>query len=341
MRFQMWRKALQVIPSVSTEEWEELDVLARWLIASRAAVLVMTLISGILAGLFALREGVFRPVLWLLLTAGLVLAHATNNLVNDLIDYWRGVDQGEYHRALYGTHPLAHGLMSQSQLLAYAGWTGAIAIVLGLALIALNAWDPFIWLLLGLGAFFVLFYTWPLKLVALGELAVLVVWGPLMIGGGYYVLARNWSWWVVLASCPYALNVTTVILGKHIDKLEVDRQKGIHTLPVIAGERRARLAILAMMLASYALTLVLIATRFFTPAMLAVFLAIPALRRVFPALLQPRPEVRPEWFPEGQGGWPLYFAPLGFVNNRSFGFWYILGLVADTALRLLLPSFWR
>jgi 1,4-dihydroxy-2-naphthoate octaprenyltransferase len=341
MRFQIWLKALKVIPSVSKEEWEGLDVFARWLIASRAAVLVMTLISGILAGIFALREGVFKPIQWLLLTAGLVLAHATNNLVNDFIDYWRGVDEGEYHRTLYGTHPVAHGLMSKGQLLAYAGLTGVLAIAFGLVLIALNAWDPFIWLLLGSGAFFVLFYTWPLKRVALGELAVLVVWGPLMIGGGHYVLTQHWSWWVVLASSPYALNVTTVILGKHIDKLDVDRQKGIRTLPVMAGERPARLAILAMMLASYAITLVLIATRFFTPAMLAVLLAIPALRRVFPPLLRPRPEVRPEWFPAGQGGWPLYFAPLSFVNNRSFGFWYILGLLTDTALRLLLPSFWR
>jgi 1,4-dihydroxy-2-naphthoate octaprenyltransferase len=36
-------------------------------------------------------------------------------------------------------------------------------------------------------AFFVLFYTWPLKYIGLGEIAVLIVWGPLMIGGGYFV----------------------------------------------------------------------------------------------------------------------------------------------------------
>jgi 1,4-dihydroxy-2-naphthoate octaprenyltransferase len=145
----------------------------------------------------------------------------------------------------------------------------------------------------------------------------------------------------VLAGAPYALNVTTVIFGKHIDKLEVDRKKRIHTLPVLIGERPARLAIVGMMLLSYAVVLGLIASRYFTPVMAAVLLAIPALRRVFPALLKPRPKDRPEWFPEGQGGWPLHFAPLAFVNNRAFEFWYILGLIADTVLRLLLPSFWR
>jgi 1,4-dihydroxy-2-naphthoate octaprenyltransferase len=340
-RAQLWLKALRIIPSVTKEEWNKLDFLARWLIASRAAVLVMTFISGVLAGLFALREGVFKPGSWLLLIGGLVLAHATNNLFNDFMDFSRGVDQDNYFRTLYGPHPLAHGLLSKRQLLTYAGLTGAVAAVMGIGLIAVNAWDPFIWLLLGLGVFFVLFYTWPLKYLALGELAVLVVWGPLMIAGGHYVLTHHWSWWVALASAPYALNVTTVIFGKHIDKIEVDRGKGIHTLPVLIGERPARLTIIASILLSYAIVLGLIAARFFTPVLLLVLLAIPSLRRVFPSLLKPRPKTRPESFPEGQGGWPLYFAPLAFVNNRSFGFWFILGLIADTALRLLLPSFWR
>ena len=340
-RAQIWLKALRIIPAVSKDEWDRLDILARWLIASRAAVLVMTLFSGVLAGLFALREGVFRPGSWLLLIGGLVLAHATNNLFNDFTDYARGVDQDNYFRPLYGPHPLAHGLMSKRQLLAYAGLTGAAAIALGVALIALNAWDPFIWLLLGLGAFFVLFYTWPLKYLALGELAVLVVWGPLMIAGGHYVLTHHWSWWVALASAPYALNVTTVIFGKHIDKIEVDRRQRIRTLPVLIGERPARMTLVALILLAYVIVLGLIAVRFFTPVLLLVFLAIPALRRVFPSLLKPRPQTRPEGFPEGQGGWPLYFAPLAFVNTRSFGFWFIVGLIADTALRLLLPSFWR
>src|SRR2546430_10339218 len=32
------------------------------------------------------------------------------------------------------------------------------------------------------GAVFVLFYTYPLKYIGLGEVAVILVWGPLMIG---------------------------------------------------------------------------------------------------------------------------------------------------------------
>lgn len=172
-------------------------------------------------------------------------------------------------------------------------------------------------------------------------MAVFLVWGPLMIGGGYYVLAHQWNWNVVWASLPYVLGVTTVIFGKHIDKIDVDKTKNIHTLPVVIGEKASRYTVLAMMVLPYLLVFALIATRFFTPVMLVVLLALPKLREIYPSLFKPKPQTRPEDFPDGQGGWPLYFAPLAFWNNRAFGSLFMLGLLADVALRIWLPAFWH
>jgi hypothetical protein len=75
--------------------------------------------------------------------------------------------------------------------------------------------------------------------------------------------------------------------------------------------------------------------------MLIVVFALPSLKNILPFLLKPRPETRPEGFPDGQGGWPLYFAPLGFANNRSFGGLFMLGLLLDVAIRLIFPTFWN
>ena len=343
VNFAMWQKALNVIPEVSREEWDQLDVVSRWLISTRAAVLVMTFLSAALAGIFALRDGAFHFLPWLALTFGLIMAHASNNIFNDFTDYVRGVDKDNYFRTVYGAQPIASGLMTRRQHLTYFAVTGLLALLAGIYLIAINGWDPFIWVLLGIGAFFVLFYTWPLKYVAMGETAVLLVWGPLMIGGGYYVLAHQWDWNVVIASLPYVLGVTTVIFGKHIDKLKIDREKRIFTVPVLVGERVARYAVLTMMVLPYFITTYLIAVRFFTPAMLIVALAIPTFLKTYPALLKPKPDSRPEGFPDGQGGWPLYFAPLAFVNNRAYGIWFLLGLILDVVLRLLpaTTQFWR
>lgn len=341
VNFAMWRKALNVIPEVSKQEWDELDLVSRWLISTRAAVLIMTFLSAALAGIFAIRDGAFHLGPWLALTFGLIMAHAGNNIFNDYTDYVRGVDKDNYFRTMYGPQPVERGLLTKRQHLTYFAVTGLLALAAGIYLVAINGWDRNIWVLLGLGAFFVLFYTWPLKYIALGEIAVLLVWGPLMIGGGYYVLAHRWDWGVTLASLPYVLGVTTVIFGKHIDKFKVDREKKIFTLPVLIGEKAARYSVLAMMVASYAITAYLIAVKFFTPVLLLVLLAIPTFRQVYPAFLKPKPETRPENFPDGQGGWPLYFAPMAFWNNRSFGSLFMLGLLVDVLLRVFLPAFWR
>lgn len=342
MNWSMWKKALTIIPEVSPEEWARLDLISRWLIATRSAVLVMTLLSALLAGLLALHDGFpVNPLTWFILALGLVLAHATNNIFNDFVDYVRGVDRDNYFRTLYGPQPVARGLLSRRQHLLYFAVTGLLALACGLFIVLTHHNDPIIWLLIGLGALFVLFYTWPMKGWALGEMAVLIVWGPLMIGGGNYVLTGVWNWKAVLAGLPYALGVTTVLFGKHIDKYALDRARKIHTLPVVIGEKAARYVTLALMVVPYFLVVFLIAVRYFTPVMLLVFLAVPSFLRLYPPFLKPKPESRPEGFPEGQGGWPLYFAPHAFVNNRAFGLWFVLGLVADILLRRLIgPGFW-
>src|SRR4030065_531940 len=209
MNFAMWRKALNVIPEVSKAEWDQLDVISKWLISTRAAVLIMTFISAALAGLFAWRDNSFSFLPWIALTLGLILAHASNNIFNDFTDFVRGVDKDNYYRNIYGAQPIASGLMTRRQHLTYFAVTALIALVLGIYLLWNDGFSMTGWVLLGLGVFFLLFYTWPLKGLALGELAVLIVWGPLMIGGGYYMLTGNWEWNVILASVPYVLGVPT------------------------------------------------------------------------------------------------------------------------------------
>ncbi len=326
----MWLKALRIIPHVSKEEWQKLDIISRWLIATRAAVLIMTFLSAAFAGIFAWRAGAFDWGRWLLLAFGLVLAHATNNLLNDYTDYTRGVDQDNYYRAQYGPQPLVHGLLTKRQLLTYAAVTGLAALPCGIPLVLLSGWWTL--LLLGLGIFFVLFYTWPLKYIALGEITVLLVWGPLMIGGGYYAITGSWDWSVVIASLPYALGVTGVIFGKHIDKYEADKERKIYTLPVVIGEKPARVILLGMLVLQYLFTIYLILSGFFTWVMAAVLLAVPSFRRIWPMFKAPKPAEKPADFPDV---WPNYFVAAAFLHNRSFGIWFLLALIVDSILKLI------
>jgi 1,4-dihydroxy-2-naphthoate octaprenyltransferase len=82
----MWLKALRVIPRISKDEWDRLDIIARWLISTRAVVLIMTFLSAAIAGILAFQQGMFDLGRWALLTVGLIFAHAANNLLNDFTD---------------------------------------------------------------------------------------------------------------------------------------------------------------------------------------------------------------------------------------------------------------
>lgn len=329
MNVKMWIKALQIIPRISKEEWIKLDLVSKWLILTRGVVLIMTFLSAAIAGILAFRDGAFNLGLWALVAFGLVMAHATNNIFNDFTDYTKGVDQDNYYRAQYGPQPLVHGLMTKKQLLTYDAVNGLIALTCGLVLgLYRGGWT---WLFLGLGIFFVLFYTWPLKYIALGELSVLLVWGPLMIGGGYYAITGMLSWNVVIASLPYALGVTTVIFGKHIDKCEADRERHIHTLPVLIGEKAGRVAVVTMFVWQYLAVVYLMVIGFFTPVMLAVFLAVPTFLKILPMFRQPKPLEKPANFPDV---WPNYFVAAAFIHNRAFGVWFLLGLLVDAALKV-------
>ncbi len=336
MNIAMWRKALQIIPRISKEEWDELDLVSRWLIATRAAVMVMTIFSAMLAGIFAFRAGAFNFWRWLLVTIGLYLAHGTNNFLNDYTDFMKGVDEDNYYRAQYGPQPLVHGLMTKKELLTYAGITGAIAAACGITLVITRGeWS---WLLMVLGAVFVLFYTYPLKYIALGEITVFLVWGPLMIAGGYYVITGlPWDWQIVLASLPYAVVVTSVLFGKHIDKLQQDKELKIHTLPVVLGETNARWIMTGLLGFAYLMVIYLIWIRFFTPAMLLILIAVPTLAEIWPILSNPKPNEKPEDFPDV---WPNYYVAAAFHHTRRFGGLLLLAVIADTAVQLIWPAFW-
>jgi 1,4-dihydroxy-2-naphthoate octaprenyltransferase len=230
-----WAEALR---GCNVAEVHTADFLSRWLVISRACVLSMTASSALIGVLLAAEKAGVSGVSWLaaaLCTAGLLAAHLSNNLLNDWTDTRRGVDTEDYPRAKYSTHPLLGGLTTPRRLLgaslALLGFAAATLVVL----ILLRGWPVALFAAGGLGLS--LAYTGFLKRYGLGELAALVAWGPLMIGGTAYACSGRLDPAFIAASLPYGLAVASVLVGKHIDKLEADRKAGVRSVPVLLGER--------------------------------------------------------------------------------------------------------
>ncbi|MEN8241568.1 MAG: prenyltransferase [Chloroflexota bacterium] len=334
-----WLKALSIIPKISKEEWDSLDVIAKWLIMTRSAVTTVTVFSSIVAGLLAWRDGTFLWGLWLVATLGLFIAHGTNNILNDYTDYKRGIDTDNYFRAMYGPHPLVHKFHDAKTQMRYFFVSGFLAVLAGLYVYYRTGWDSNILILSAVGAFILLFYTYPMKHFALGEISIFFIWGPVMIGGVYYVLTQQFNWDVILASLPIGLSVMAINLGKHIDKLDEDKAIGVHTLPVVTGEKLARyLNILSLALTYLVIIHLVFISMYFTPVMLLVLLAGKELLTSLKVLSKPKPAEAPPEYPEG--AWPVWFAGFSFLHNRRFISLFMLALIIDTLLRIYLPSFW-
>ena len=316
------------------------DAVSKWLVITRAAVFSMTATSGLIGGLLAIGAARLTgevSVNWgLLLLAifGLVVAHAANNMINDYFDLEGGVDTDDYVRALYAPHPILSGWVTKRQLAAAILLVNAID--LGIMLILTAARGPLVIAFALAGLFISVFYVAPpirLKHIGLGEPGVFLVWGPLMVVGTFFVATGAILGWVWVASLPYAILVTTVLFGKHIDKIEADTRKGVRTLPVILGERRARLVARVLMIAFYPIVLGAVVLGWIGPWVGLVVLGIPRLLTVLRTFSAPRPESPPHSYV----GWPLWFVGAAFIHTRRAGGLLILGLILNALLTVRLP----
>lgn len=341
INFNMWGKAFSSLQKIEKkEDWDALDPVSKWLIATRSAVTSVTLYSCAIAGLLAWRDHYFSFLPWLIVTVGLFIAHGTNNLLNDYTDFSRGVDTDNYFRTQYGVHPLVQGFWTKPQQLKWFYISGVLAFLSGVFALFYTSFSPAVIGLFAFGALVLLFYTWPLKYLGLGELCIFLIWGPILAAGVYIVLARGWTdnvWYVALAGVPLGLSIVSINIGKHIDKVSEDRKKGVGTLPVRIGEKAARYLNIAVLVLIYLVILFLVfGSHYFTPVMLIVFFAGKRLMYAVGVLTKPRPAEPPKEWP----GWPTWFSGFAFYHNRLFENLLLLGVFLDTLIRFFYPSFW-
>ena len=329
MRLANWK---EVMDTANLSPDKDMDLVSKWLIITRAAVFTMTATSAVIGGLLA--AAVADNPDWVnfaLATFGLLIAHAGNNMNNDYFDLEGGVDTEDYARALYAPHPVLGGLVSQRRLGGAVLLANALDLIILIVLALRTGWPTVFFALAGL--FISFFYVAPplkLKHHALGELGVFLVWGPLMIGGTYFVTAGSLpTLGVWLATIPYGIAVITVLMGKHIDKIEADTAKQIRTLPVVLGEKTSLRLNVALMVGFYGVVLALVLTGTLGIWLLLVVLALPRLRAVLKLYREPKPSEPPE----GYTVWPLWYVSGAFYHNKRAGLLFVAGLL----LNLLVP----
>jgi 1,4-dihydroxy-2-naphthoate octaprenyltransferase len=250
-------------------------------IATRPWSFQMTIIGVLFGSAYAYwRYEAFNIPLVILALVGSILLHAAVNVWNDYFDYRYGVDKPGVGTTVYRPHPIYAGILTPKQTIIYGTLLGALALVIGILITVMGR--PFA-LILGLLGFLLAFsYTGPplrLKYNGLGEIGVIIAWGPLMALGGAYVASAIICWNAAIASIPFGLMVAAVLLANNIRDIESDKQAGLRTLAVLLGRRVAIKLYQIIILVSYLLIPAFIALRLLPlPALLTLLSLPPALK---------------------------------------------------------------
>ena len=324
-RVSLWTGAFTGFYRPTVDEARALDAVSRFLYSARCIILVISAQAALIAGLLAATDRQFSWLAFALVLVGLVAAHMISNLSNDYFDFRRGNDTPESPRRRYTLHPMASGVLEPRIFAAGLALLAAAAFAIAAFFIVERGWTAVAFAATGTALLFMYDAApVPLKSIGLGELAVFLVWGPLMIGGGYAMITGHIAATPLLASIPYGLGVMSILVGKHTDQMEFDARRNIHTLPVLVGEGAARAINIAIVASMYVVAFALIAFGWLSPFVGAIAIALPRAIRTLALVSRPRP-AQP---PEGYVGWPLWYHRACLTHNRLFGWLYILGIAA-------------
>jgi 1,4-dihydroxy-2-naphthoate octaprenyltransferase len=204
--------------------------------ATRLPFLTATIVPVLLGIAIAAANGSFDLVAAVLTVIGASFVHLGLNVANDVFDTAQGADDANVTPTAYsgGSRVIQYGLVSLSRMAIISAACFAIGGAIGLLLLATRGSTEL--LIIGLLGFVIAIgYTAPpLKLVyrGLGELAVAIGFGPLMLLGAYVVQTGAFAWEPFVASIPVALLVMLILYVNEIPDRRGDAHAGKRTLPV-------------------------------------------------------------------------------------------------------------
>jgi 1,4-dihydroxy-2-naphthoate octaprenyltransferase len=215
-----------------------------WFLELRAPFFTAAILPVLIGAAFVFWEKeTFNLALILITLAGTISLHAGTNMINDYFDYWSGDDARNQARTPFngGSPFLIEGMLKPKSVLAAALVAFGVGGLIGLYL----AWSITWWiLLLGIvGGLLGLLYVAPKVNLAgrgVGEIAVGLGFGPLMVMGTYLVLTGEVSWISFLAGLPIGFLILLVLYINQFPDMEADASVGKNHWVVRLGRRKAR-----------------------------------------------------------------------------------------------------
>jgi 1,4-dihydroxy-2-naphthoate octaprenyltransferase len=208
-----------------------------YLLAARPKTLPAAAAPVVIGGAMAYAEGGFSLWVFLATVAAAVLIQVGTNFANDYYDYVKGADTTDRTGPRRATQA---GLVTPSQMkrafiIAFAaavGVGGYLVYIGGLPIAAIGVLSIICGILYTAG-------PWPLGYTGLADLFVLAFFGPVAVGGTYYLQTGSINAAVIVAGLAPGLFSTAILTVNNLRDIETDRPAGKKTLAVRFGRRFA------------------------------------------------------------------------------------------------------
>ena len=247
-----------------------------WLLAARPKTLPAAAAPVIIGSAMAHSGGGGHWLSALAAMIGALLIQIGTNFANDYFDFKKGSDSADRLGPLRVTQA---GLVTPEAMKRATIIVFTLAIIVGVYLVWRGGWP-----IMTIGLLSVLFgvlYTggpYPLGYHGLGELFVLIFFGPVAVGGAYYVQTLDINLAVIIAGFAPGLFSVAILTVNNLRDLENDRASGKRTLAVRYGHSFALHEYNWSLFAACTIPLVLTLLFHGPPlAMLASLTAVPAI----------------------------------------------------------------
>ena len=207
--------------------------LSVWVQAARPKTLPAAISPVLLGTAFAFADGAFHALAFACAILGSVLIQIGTNFANDYQDSARGADT----EARKGpTRVTQAGLVSAEAMKWATVIAFSLAFIVGIYLIVRGGWPILVVGLLSIGSGVA--YTagrYALAYTGLADLFVLVFFGPVAVGGTYFVQALALPPGVIAAGFGPGLLATAILLANNVRDINEDRTAKKRTLVVRFG----------------------------------------------------------------------------------------------------------
>ena len=212
---------------------------AVWLQSARPKTLPAAIAPVVIGTCMAYDDGAWSVPVTLAILSAAVLIQIGTNFANDYFDFIKGTDRAD---RVGPTRATAAGLVTPAQMRNATVGVFGLAAVLGLYLTWKGGW-PIVLIGAASIASGVLYTAGPFALgyLGLGELFVLVFFGPVAVGGTYYLLTRVITVPVLLSGlAPGLLSCAVLVVNNYRDR-HTDHVTGKKTLVVRFGQSFGRI----------------------------------------------------------------------------------------------------